>query len=105
MRLKDIGVTSVHVLPRTMPHAWRREVRQLYGEEIAASDATFTVFMRDEPIRRDPQSVQNLPPKLHGNITLSLSDAEHLIDVILETWHFVWVLTARPSKDRLQAAS
>lgn len=46
VRLKDIGVTAEHVLPSTTPRAWGRELRHLYGREIAAADATFTVFMR-----------------------------------------------------------
>jgi hypothetical protein len=46
VRLKDVGVTAEHVLPSTTPRAWGRELRHLYGREIAAADATFTVFMR-----------------------------------------------------------
>jgi len=46
VRLKDIGVTAEHVLPSATPRAWGRELRHLYGREIAAADATFTVFMR-----------------------------------------------------------
>jgi len=49
IRLKDIGVTPEHVLPSTTPRAWGRELLHLYGKEIAASDATFTVSMREEP--------------------------------------------------------
>lgn len=49
LRLKDIGVTGEHVLPSTTPRAWGRELRQLYRKEIAASDATFTVFLRESP--------------------------------------------------------
>ena len=49
IRLKDIGITPEHILPSATPRAWSQELRQLYGKEIDASDATFTVFMRDEP--------------------------------------------------------
>jgi len=49
VRLKDIGVTAEHILPSTTPRIWGRELRQLYGKEISASDATFTVFMRETP--------------------------------------------------------
>lgn len=56
MRLKDIGVTAEHILPSTTPRVWGRELRHLYGKEIAASDATFTVFMRDDPWIVDGQS-------------------------------------------------
>lgn len=42
--------------------------------------------LRDELLKRDPP-VRNLQPKLYGTSPLSQSDASHLIDVMLETWH------------------
>lgn len=79
IRLKDIGVTGEHVLPSTTPRAWGRELRHLYGKEISASDATFTVFMRNEPWRTGEEirtiryfAHKPLPRGRQNKISLSL---------------------------------
>ncbi len=55
LRLKDVGVTAEHLLPSTTPRAWGRELRRLYGKEISASDATFTVFIHEQSGDADDQ--------------------------------------------------
>ncbi len=65
LRLKDIGVTAEHILPRAWPILWGRqkEIQELYGRDTGSmADATVTVFLKS-PAQED-QGEQSAPKPL-----------------------------------------
>lgn len=59
--LKDIGVSAEHILPSTTPANWAKQMQELYGRNIDAADATFTVsFIKKGKISQEKNSESQL---------------------------------------------